>query len=579
MLPHLPGLAGGFVYDDFRFVKENPGVHRLSAPHEFFLPERMAHPADRDIWRPIRTAGFALQHALFGEWAAGYHLFSLLLAVGLVRGFLAMVANLSGNAPKILWSAGLLFGSHPLLVESVAWISSQGDLWAALFVCLALVAWCRERRWFWLAAPLAWLSKESAIPLLGMVILADLIQGKAPRRWRSWAVLAASTVLFLVLRQQALGRGFGLDASGFGQQDVDFAMRFLEAHRNLVVSLRLFVFPWPLLVDPTRATVPSPSFLWALFLWVLLGGLGWWAIRQRRARPGFAFGIGFALLAFVPTSGLLTAMKSPYADRFLLLPCAGLVLAATSWFDRCSVRGTLLVVLLGVSLLGTRTVQRTLEWRSQRTLFEAELRHHPSSIQAHLGIGSQAMESNDWERARVHLSQVVSLTDQEDPRRLAALHNLCTLEYEAGSADQARHWGNQCRALVLSRTESQVSGASLHKVWIVLGNLERKQNPAAAIQILEEGMRRFGRRPGLLESLAICFDMTGRAEAAEKLHREVLELAEPTATRYYHLALSVLHQNRAEDARELLQQAVALDSSHQRSRALLKDLETPQRPR
>ena len=43
------------------------------------IMRRVSDPPDTDIWRPLRTLGFALQYRVFGTHAAGYHAVSLLL--------------------------------------------------------------------------------------------------------------------------------------------------------------------------------------------------------------------------------------------------------------------------------------------------------------------------------------------------------------------------------------------------------------------------------------------------------------------------------------------------------------------
>ena len=57
-----------------------------------------------------------------------------------LRAFLAWLQTLPGMSRTAVVFSGLLFGLHPLSVESVAWISSQGDLGAAGCVFLSLRA-------------------------------------------------------------------------------------------------------------------------------------------------------------------------------------------------------------------------------------------------------------------------------------------------------------------------------------------------------------------------------------------------------------------------------------------------------
>jgi len=243
LLPHLRGIGGGFVYDDFRFVAENPGVHSLARPAEFFTSQdRMSLPADHDIWRPLRTLLFAVEWRLFGNHPAGFHAVSLLLFLLIVRGIVALALRLPGVELEAALAAGLLFGLHPLAVESVAWISSQGDLLAAAFILVSLLAAARRPWLALLFAALALLSKELALPLAAALFLAAYWWKEAVRL-RLWLALAtaALTVAYLAARQHVLTRSFGLTASKLGQIDAPLSTHLLQCTQNIVTTLHLFV--------------------------------------------------------------------------------------------------------------------------------------------------------------------------------------------------------------------------------------------------------------------------------------------------------------------------------------------------
>jgi hypothetical protein len=263
LLPHLRGLGNGFVYDDFRFVAENPGIQTLERPAELVASvERMSRPLDRDIWRPLRTLLFALQWRLFSGHAAGFHAVSLLLHLLLVRGVVALAQRLPGLERVHAWAAGLLFGLHPVTVESVAWISSQGDLLAGGLVVGSLLAAARRPLLALGLAALALLAKESALPLCAVVFLAARWwRDDARPRTRLAFAIAVATLLYVVARQHVLGRDFGFGASGLGQRDAPLSERLHQGLQSSAVALRLFVWPRPLAIAYDDGFLPPARSL------------------------------------------------------------------------------------------------------------------------------------------------------------------------------------------------------------------------------------------------------------------------------------------------------------------------------
>lgn len=65
---YLPSLSGGFVSDDARFIVDNEAVHELSPARAwsyFANPEAQA-TVGHDIYRPLRTLGFAIDWTVSG---------------------------------------------------------------------------------------------------------------------------------------------------------------------------------------------------------------------------------------------------------------------------------------------------------------------------------------------------------------------------------------------------------------------------------------------------------------------------------------------------------------------------------
>ncbi len=77
---------------------------------------------------------------LFGRWAGGHHLTSVLLhAATAILLFLVLLRMTGGLWPSAFVAA--VFAVHPLRVESVAWVAERKDVLSGLFFMLTLAAY------------------------------------------------------------------------------------------------------------------------------------------------------------------------------------------------------------------------------------------------------------------------------------------------------------------------------------------------------------------------------------------------------------------------------------------------------
>jgi len=136
----LPAIDGEFVgYDDPVYVTANGpvqhGLHWESIRWAF-------SNAEAANWHPLTWLSHMLDCQLFGLGAWGHHLTSVLLhALNTVLAF-AVLRRITGATGRSFVVA-LLFGLHPLRVESVAWVAERKDVLSTLFFLLTIWAYAR----------------------------------------------------------------------------------------------------------------------------------------------------------------------------------------------------------------------------------------------------------------------------------------------------------------------------------------------------------------------------------------------------------------------------------------------------
>ncbi|MDA1194590.1 MAG: hypothetical protein O2894_05340 [Planctomycetota bacterium] len=407
---HRGSLAGTFVYDDHRFIEHNAALADLS------LSDALRDPATasagdgivHDIYRPLRTVLFATEYALFVDEAVGaepnyrlpwWHAVSLLLHLGnAVLVLLLLRPLLRGHVLPALFGA-LFFGVHPITSESVAWLSSQGDLLALTCGLGALVV--LERRGlgrtllggalFFLAC----MAKESALMLPLLLPLRDFALprgaespwGRATAARTAW--LAALAGAYLVLRGAVLPGLAQIDHPEGGVWATARAM--LD---GLVWYGRALVAPSGFSFD-TRIDVPER---WSEpEVWVGLGLLGTLLAASAHGvvarRPLLTFVCLGMLVALVPVSNVIVPLKTFVADRFFYaaLPCAAAGVGGLLLWLPGAPRVAAMTVLAGVlGVFAWITVDRNAAWANETTLWSAVRADRPWNANAWQGLAFEA---------------------------------------------------------------------------------------------------------------------------------------------------------------------------------------------
>ena len=197
---YLPAVGRGFVKDDFRWLAD--------ARTALAEPARAVLPRLPNFYRPLVTASFAADYALFGLNARAYGLTNLALYMACAAAIVSLLREAGiGRAPAAAGTLAWALNPHGINM-AVVWLSGRTALLLTLFAVLSMLAFLRGRRWIgsaWLLAAL--LSKEEAVAL-PFVFLAWLFalrssggRGRVDRVLDALA-LFAPLVVYLVMRAQ-----------------------------------------------------------------------------------------------------------------------------------------------------------------------------------------------------------------------------------------------------------------------------------------------------------------------------------------------------------------------------------------
>jgi protein O-mannosyl-transferase len=404
ILVYANTLFNQFAVDDELYVLRNPAVTSPSV-HGLLDPIRM------NKFRPLTFATLAVNWAVAGPHALGYHLFNILLHAAVTLLLYLLLKTLLDPLPQastIAFVASLLFAVHPIHTEAVAYIVGRAELLAAGFV---MAAWLLHQRDKPVAAIaclfLALMAKESAAVFLPLVIVGDFACGKQ-KPLRRYAWIAAAVGLYLAAFWKIEGGRFKEGNVAF----LDNPLAFLPAGTRILNALRiawkyvaLQLYPAKLSYDYSYSEIPlytkwRPNLAALAATICVLAAWAWalWTRRKAWALAGTLYLVGFAA-----TSNVFIATGTIMGERLAYLPSAGFCLAiALLWMHLANHQSRLAWIVLCVILatLGARTFVRNRDWYDNGSLFLADLKSAPGSAEIHGNAGVIYMTRGQLQEAR-----------------------------------------------------------------------------------------------------------------------------------------------------------------------------------
>jgi Flp pilus assembly protein TadD len=377
---------------------------------------------------PIEQTVQWFQWQLWGNETFGYHLTNVILHI--VSALL--VWRLLGKLGlPLAWLGGLTFVSHPVNVESVAWIVELKNTLSLPPFLLAMCAWIdyeegRRSRDYLLALGfflVAMLCKISMVPF-PVVILLYAWWKRGRIGWSDLRASAPFFVISLALIEIALGAGRSYGQSvQLGTTGIlplgGLLSRIALAGLSITVYFSNCFLPVKLLPIYPVWTVDPPSLLQFLPWPVLAGVIGWlWWKRESWGRHAL-LGLGFFLLNVAPfvAFGLAFHPRDTWVmNHFLYIPMIGLigvVVAGIGTIDQRLPKAahpystgiiTLLIVLLAFQSHGYAAA-----FTNEETLWNYTLERNPGAWTPHNNLGKILLMENQLEEAKSHFEAALRL--------------------------------------------------------------------------------------------------------------------------------------------------------------------------
>lgn len=541
---HLPALsARATFHDDNMYFKGNALVRNPSwTSARRFFSEVLQPSTVAGYYQPLTMISLMVDCAIGGKTDSlmPFHRTSLALHVA-NTGLILLLFNLLFDRLWVAAGVALLFGLHPMTVDSICWLSERKTVLAAFFAFGSLVVYVRfihKGGWIrytgcLLMYVLALLAKPITLPLPMVMLLLDCYP---LRRLSCSAVI--EKLPFLVIG------GISAVITYISQSRVAVVMLpgqydplripFILCH-NIIFYLHKILWPVNLSTHyelPKSLGLSNPMVVAGVIGTCILIPLLVISFRRTRA-PLIGWLIFF--VAIFPTMGIIRVTYVIAANRYAYLPAIGLLLILASLFawlwgppDRAksmrrrSAAAAIMLILVGGEVFATRLYLR--HWRNTESLYRHALTVCPRSAALHIDLASDlSLQSKDGEAVK-HFRLALDI----EPRHPLAHYNLALLLSKSeDKADEAIQHYRRALASNPSFTGAQIN----------LGLLLQSEGR------LDEAIRHFWQAVHIdPESVFGHFNLgealvaNGQTEEGFKHLRETLEIAPKFVPGLKHLA-------------------------------------------
>lgn len=404
----LPALSNDFVnWDDPKYVLDNNIIKDLSAKGI----KAMFSSFYGGNYHPFTALSNAIEFKLFGLNPKPFHFFNLVLH--LANTFLVYrLIRLLATDIRIALTVALLFGIHPMHVESVAWISERKDVLYTFFYLLATLKYFEyrnaEQKSIKLYAGVfmlflcSLLSKSAAVVFPVTLVLIDLYLDKKiifASLINKIPFFVLSAIFGLVaLRSQGDDGALSDLTTVFSYTDrfflICYSLMFYVAKLFLPFQLTAF-YAYP--VKEVGQMLPALYYITP----VVILALAVITFKVKQFKNIFVFGFLFYLANIILVIQLVPIGQAMVSERYSYMPYIGLffIIAHVFYYLRDKYD---YLKYLGIGFLiicGAGTFGRTQVWKDGITLWNDVVKKDAKIAFAYYNLGNAHKNNKDFKGA------------------------------------------------------------------------------------------------------------------------------------------------------------------------------------
>lgn len=343
---------------------------------------------------------------------------------------------------QIAFIAASLFAVHPILTESVSWISGGLYSMYAFFFLLSFLFYLFSKsnqkyfRYSILFFVLSILSSEKALALFLIFALYELSFGSLKYTWKKILPFFSISLVLLIVYVAKIGyRTAAVESQTYQSSAGGIYNPLIQIPVAIGSYLKLIFWPARLTLYQTEMSFSQGQYiLFAIITLIFLGSIVWSYFKNRTV----FFWLVFFVITLLPT---LTPFKISWivAERYVYLGTLGIIVCVAMLFDsfiklneNSKMVGYFALIII-VASSSIRTIIRNKDWKSEDTLWIATAQVAPSGQQIHNNLGDVYARQGDLGKAVEEFKKAIEI----NPNYADAYHNLGNTYQQMGQIDAA----------------------------------------------------------------------------------------------------------------------------------------------
>jgi protein O-mannosyl-transferase len=563
---YLAALRNGFInWDDGSYVYHNSHIRSFDLT---FLKWAFFNFYSSN-WHPLTWISHAIDYAVWGLTPWGHHLTSIILHAINTFLLIFLVIRLLKRAKGSIISSepssflnertiivaagvtGLLFGLHPIHVESVAWVAERKDLICALFYLLSVMMYVRSEEvgvdekiperpalrlfnarhllslCFFI---LALLGKPMAVTLPFVLLILDWYPLKKIQSIRTFGIALFEKLPFIALSfvssmltilAQKTSKAFTLT------QIIPLSTRVVVAAKAFMVYLWKVIFPVhlvPYYPYPENFSPSAGDYLLAIIPLIAITAV---CVALARKQKLWLTVWGCYTITLLPVLGIIQVGWQAMADRYMYLPSLG---------------PFLMLGLLSAWIFSK--VNALDKWKPIVKFLTTCVAVFVFCSMSYLTVGQIGIWRNDID--------LWSYVIKKEPESYAAYHFRSFAFRENGQLDKAMADYNKAIALNPSHWPSYVKRANMFEGMELFDKAVADYNKAIALNPSDSGM---------YYNRGMLFEKIGQREKAIADYEKAIALNPLDYQAYYNRGVLSLNGGSRDEALSFFNRSIAANPS------------------
>ena len=403
-------LFNGYIYDDYQLILDDFRIKDIKYIPQIFLSSEWSFSGTdviNNYYRPLYVLIFMVEWHIFADQLWGWHLTNIIFhIISAFIVFLLFKALLSDDneqsaagdgasptfsTPALAFMGSLIFLTHPVITESVAWASAMSELSFSLFYLLSFYLYIRSQseksRKLYAVSVLSFLlaafAKETAMTLPVLIVAFDLFikRRNLLKQIPLYIPFAVVGLFYLTLRIIVLE---GMAPKANMHPYLNTYQYILNAFPLIIDYIGILLVPLKLRISHLLRPVYSLGEFRTLATLTVSLAISVSLILLRKRSALYTLCLFLFIIPLLPALYIPVLDHTPLAERYIYLPSAAFALLIVLILRESRRAGNLkrpiiVAFIVLISIYSALGVQRNFEWKDMETLLRAGVREDPEN--------------------------------------------------------------------------------------------------------------------------------------------------------------------------------------------------------